>query len=66
MAGIAEWLVAELIAKGVERIAARKKPGPQDLTVLLLYEQSDRTAELQTASQESRRASANSMVGCGR
>ncbi len=40
MAGIAEGVVAELISKGVEKIASRKKLTSEDLTVLLLHEQS--------------------------
>lgn len=40
MSEVAEGLVSELIAKGVERIASRKRLSSQDLTVLLLHEQS--------------------------
>jgi hypothetical protein len=40
MSGIAEALISDLIAKGVDRIASRKTLTPQDLTVLLLHEQS--------------------------
>ena len=49
MAGIAEGLVASLIQKGVEKIASRKKLTSQDLTVLLLHEQSSSIARLETA-----------------
>jgi len=40
LSGIAEGLISDLIAKGVERIASRKTLTSQDLTVLLLHEQS--------------------------
>jgi hypothetical protein len=40
VSGIAEALVSDLIAKGVDRIASRKTLSSQDLTVLLLHEQS--------------------------
>ena len=40
MSGIAEGLISDLITKGVERIASRKTLTSQDLTVLLLHEQS--------------------------
>jgi len=47
MAGIAEGVIAELISKGVERIATRKKLTSEDLTVLLLHEQSKSLANLE-------------------
>jgi len=40
VSGIAEALISDLIAKGVDRIASRKTLSSQDLTVLLLHEQS--------------------------
>ena len=40
MSGIAEGLMSDLIARGVDRIASRKTLTSQDLTVLLLHEQS--------------------------
>jgi archaellum component FlaC len=40
MAGVAEGVISELITRGVEKIASRKKLTSQDLTVLLLHEQS--------------------------
>ena len=40
MAGVVEDLVSDLISKGVEKIASRKNLTSQDLTVLLLHEQS--------------------------
>jgi len=40
MSGIAEGLISDLVAKGVARIASRKTLTSQDLTVLLLHEQS--------------------------
>jgi hypothetical protein len=40
VSGIAEALISDLIAKGVDRIASRKTLTSQDLTVLLLHEQS--------------------------
>jgi NurA-like 5'-3' nuclease len=47
MAGIAESVIAELISKGVEKIANRKKLTSEDLTVLLLHEQSRSIARLE-------------------
>ena len=47
MAGIAEGVVAELISKGVEKIASRKKLSSEDLTVLLLHEQGKSIARLE-------------------
>ncbi len=47
MAGIAEGLIAELISKGVEKIASRKKLTSEDLTVLLLHEQGRSIARLE-------------------
>lgn len=38
MAGVVEGLISDLVARGVERLAARKRLTSQDLTVLLLYE----------------------------
>jgi len=49
LAGIAEGPVASLIQKGVEKLATRKKLTSQDLTVLLLHEQSRSIARLETA-----------------
>ncbi len=46
MAGIAEGVIAELISKGVEKKASRKKLTSQDLTVLLLHEQGRSIARL--------------------
>jgi hypothetical protein len=40
VSGVAEALISDLIAKGVDRIASRKTLTSQDLTVLLLHEQS--------------------------
>jgi hypothetical protein len=40
MVGVAEDVISELVARGVEKIAVRKKLTSQDLTVLLLHEQS--------------------------
>jgi hypothetical protein len=39
MAGLAESLISDLVARGVEKLAARKRLTSQDLTVLLLHEQ---------------------------
>jgi hypothetical protein len=47
MAGLAEGVVAELISKGVEKIANRKKLTSEDLTVLLLHEQSRGLARIE-------------------
>jgi uncharacterized phage infection (PIP) family protein YhgE len=49
---VAESLVSELIAKGVERIASRKKLTSQDLTVLLLHEQSQGLSRLEKGMEE--------------
>ncbi len=51
MAGIAEGVIAELISKGVEKIASRKKLTSQDLTVLLLHEQGRSIARLEQGMQ---------------
>lgn len=51
MAGIAEGVVAELISKGVEKIASRKKLTSEDLTVLLLHEQGKSIARLEHGMQ---------------
>jgi hypothetical protein len=47
LAGVAEGVVADLIVKGVERIANRKKLTSEDLTVLLLHVQSKSLARLE-------------------
>ncbi len=46
MSGVAESLMSDLIARGVERIASRKTLTSQDLTVLLLHEQSRSIARM--------------------
>jgi hypothetical protein len=51
MAGIAEGVVAELISKGVEKIASRKKLTSEDLTVLHLHEQGKSIARLEHGMQ---------------
>ncbi len=51
MAGIAEGVIGELISKGVERIASRKKLTSEDLTVLLLHEQGRSIARLEKGMQ---------------
>jgi len=40
LTGVVEDLVSDLISRGVEKIASRKNLTSQDLTVLLLHEQS--------------------------
>jgi archaellum component FlaC len=40
MPGVAESVISELVTRGVEKIASRKRLTSQDLTVLLLHEQS--------------------------
>jgi hypothetical protein len=40
MSGIAEGLMSDLVSRGVEGIASREALTSQDLTVLLLHEQS--------------------------
>ena len=42
-----EGLISGLVAKGVERIASRKKLTSQDLTVLLLHQQSESMARME-------------------
>ena len=49
MSGIAEALISDLIAKGVDRIASRKTLSSQDLTVLLLHEQSRSISSMERA-----------------
>jgi hypothetical protein len=49
MSGIAERLISDLVAKGVERIASRKTLTSQDLTVLLLHEQSGSISRMEKA-----------------
>ena len=52
MAGVAEGLMSDLVAKGVERIASRKKLTSQDLTVLLLHQQSGSLARMEKGVEE--------------
>ena len=47
LAGAVEGLISDLVAKGVERIASRKKLTSQDLTVLLLHQQSESIARME-------------------
>ena len=47
MAGVVEDLVSGLIEKGVEKIASRKNLTSQDLTVLLLHQQSNSIARME-------------------
>jgi hypothetical protein len=42
-----EGLISDLVAKGVERIASRKKLTSLDLTVLLLHQQSESIARME-------------------
>lgn len=46
-AGVIEGLISDLVAKGVEKIASRKKLTSQDLTVLLLHQQSESIARME-------------------
>ena len=46
-AGVFEGLISALVAKGVEKIASRKKLTSQDLTVLLLHQQSESIARME-------------------
>ncbi|MDG6983789.1 MAG: hypothetical protein JRN28_04490 [Nitrososphaerota archaeon] len=52
MAGVVEGLVSDLVEKGVERIASRKKLTSQDLTVLLLHQQSGSMARMEKGVEE--------------
>ena len=52
MAGVVEGLISDLVAKGVERIASRKKLTSQDLTVLLLHQQSESVARMEKGVDE--------------
>jgi len=47
MEGVVAEVISKLIARGVEKIASRKKLTSQDLTVLLLHEQSRAIAGLE-------------------
>jgi archaellum component FlaC len=52
MAGVAESVISELVTRGVERIASRKKLTSQDLTVLLLHEQSRSISRMEKGVEE--------------
>ena len=52
MAGAVEGLISDLIAKGVEKIASRKRLTSQDLTVLLLHRQSGSLASMEKGVEE--------------
>lgn len=47
MEGVVEGVISDLVARGVERIASRKKLTSQDLTVLLLHQQSGSIARME-------------------
>ena len=47
MSEVVEDPVSELVSKGVEKIARRKNLTSQDLTVLLLHEQSRRISRIE-------------------
>ena len=47
VAGVVVGLISDLVAKGVEKIASRKKLTSQDLTVLLLHQQSESIARME-------------------
>jgi hypothetical protein len=51
LARIAERVIAGIIQKGVEKIASRKNLTSQDLTVLVLHEQSRSIARLENATR---------------
>ena len=42
-----EGMIPDMVAKGVERIASRKKLTSQDLTVLLLHQESESIARME-------------------
>jgi hypothetical protein len=52
MAGVAEGVISELVTRGVEKIASRKKLTSQDLTVLLLHEQSRSISRMEKGVEE--------------
>lgn len=51
-AGVVEGLISDLVAKGVEKIASRKRLTSQDLTVLLLHQQSQSMARMENGMEE--------------
>ncbi len=52
MAGVAESVISELVTRGVEKIASRKRLTSQDLTVLLLHEQSRSISRMEKGVEE--------------
>jgi archaellum component FlaC len=52
LAGVVEGLISDLVAKGVEKIASRKNLTSQDLTVLLLHQQSGSMARMEKGVEE--------------
>lgn len=52
MVGVVESVISELVTRGVERIASRKKLTSQDLTVLLLHEQSKSISRMEKGVEE--------------
>lgn len=47
MTGVVEGVISELVSKGVERVASRKRLTSQDLTVLLLHAQSQSISRME-------------------
>jgi archaellum component FlaC len=52
MAGVAESVISELLTRGVEKIASRKRLTSQDLTVLLLHEQGRSISRMEKGVEE--------------
>jgi len=52
MAGLVESVISELVTRGVEKIASRKKLTSQDLTILLLHEQSKSLSRMEKGVEE--------------
>lgn len=48
MEAMAEGVISKLVARGVEKITSRKKITSQDLTVLLLHQQSSSLAKIES------------------
>jgi hypothetical protein len=51
-AGVVEGVISELITKGVEKVANRKRVTSQDLMVLLLHEQSKSISRMEKGVEE--------------
>jgi len=52
LAGVVETVISELVSKGVEKIASRKRLTSQNLTVLLLHQQSSSISRMEKGVEE--------------